>query len=293
MSLYRILRKSIATTGFYLLLIGMSNALYAQHKIYYSGSIQLAEGNYFFEKSTWSLYATNSITISALKFRVSVDIPMVFQSSPWVSYNNVGGIPTGGPQNSSVRGYARGGRHGNGKTKRRAILVLSDTASYSKFGISDPSVFGEYSLVQSESGATALNINFSVKFPFADPDKGFGTGAWDLGIGGSMVKRFGTWFISGNVMYWNLGDMDELVLENTWYFGASLGKEMLNGKWTIMGSVGSMSEVIEGIDPPITVGLGINYILSEQITLLVNAFKGFSEGASDLSFGGGCQIRLN
>lgn len=102
-------------------------------------------------------------------------------------------MATGGPQDKSVgQHYGQGKGPGMGMGEYKRSVDLAGTASYAPSGFSDPSLSLQYQVLGFESGTTALYFNTSIKFPIADPSNGFGTGAWDMGIGGSVSQRFDT-----------------------------------------------------------------------------------------------------
>lgn len=272
------------------LVIGLTGASYAvAQQLYYDGSMQVATGSYFFEGVTQSFYLNNGLSISHSDYSASITFPFIVQNSPWISYGSTGGIPTGGPQNESVR-------HHNGPRQdmegQRRHINLTDTVSYAQSGFGDPSLSLGYKLYGSDLNKTTLYINTSVKFPFADPKKGFGTGAWDMGFGSSISRRLGSWFLSANVMYWYFGDMADLEIKNSLNYGAGIGKSFPGGDWMILGSFNGMTEVVDGIDPPMSAGLGVGYQVGERTRLTINTYFGLSESSSDIMIGAGWQINL-
>ncbi len=259
----------------------------------YNGSVQMATGSYFFEENTRSLYVTNGLGIRNGRYGISIDVPFVVQSSPWISYSHYGGIPTGGPQHESV-GQHYGQRSGPGMGGgRRQNIDLVDTASYTQSGFSDPSLSLQYQVLGYESGITALYLNTSIKFPLADPANGFGTGAWDTGIGSSISRRFGTWFTTANIMYWHFGNMPDLELKSSLTYGAGIGKSFSGGHWLVLGSFNGMTKVIEGVAPPMSTALGIGYQVGTRNNLNISTSFGLSESSADVAFGGGWQVKLN
>lgn len=261
--------------------------------LHYNGSIQLATGSYFFEENTRSLYVTNGLGIRNGRYGISVDAPFVVQSSPWISYSHYGGIPTGGPQHESV-GQHYGQRSGPGMGGgHRQHIDLVDTASYTQSAFSDPSISLQYQLLGYESGATALYLDTSIKFPFANPSNGFGTGAWDMGIGSSISRRFGTWITTANFMYWHFGDMADLELTSSFTYGVGIGKSLSDGHWLLLGSLNGITEIIEGVTPPKSAALGIGYQVGTRTSLNISTAFGLSKSSANVAFGGGWQVRLN
>lgn len=274
-----------------LLEIGGAGNLVAQ-QLYYNGNMQLASGSYFFGERTQSFYVTNGFSINDLRYNASFSFPFVVQNSPWISYSGTGGIPTGGPQSESVGQHTRQGM-GQGMGGRRQHIDLPDTASYNQSGFSDPSANMGYRIIGKDYGTTSVKLNASLKFPLADPTRGFGTGEWDVGWGGSVSQRINTWFISGNLMYWHYGDMPDLELKNALNYGAGIGKSLAGGKWMLLGSFFGMTEIIEDVDPPLSAGLGIGRQIGGRTNFNANIYFGLSESSSDVAVGAGWQVKLN
>jgi len=271
-------------------------------QVTYSGSAQYATGSYFFEKSTNSFYLTNGIRVADNGVSISLNVPYTIQNTPWLSYSGIGYIPTGGPQNGMVSDMGKGrgkGKGGQGQTRGMAsvstvdeAVPLADTVSYNKYGFSDPNLYLSVRLSPDRATATSLYLNAGVKIPFANPETGFGTGAWDLGAGLSLTQRFGTFFISADAMYWHLGDMQDLNFNDPVSFGLGLGKSWKNGKWLLSGLLTGYTRIIEGYDPPLSLGIGLGHFLTKKITLNANISFGLSESSSDVGGGIGWSVRL-
>ena len=269
-------------------------------KVYYYGSAQYMTGTYFFERSTNSFYLTNGFRITESGISISLNVPYMVQNTPWISYSGVGYIPTGGPQSGTVGDVGKGrGKGGQGQmssvTSATAVeeaVPLVDTVSYNKYGFSDPNVYLSARLTPGTLTATALYLNASTKIPLADPETGFGTGAWDFGAGLSLTQRFSTFFITADVMYWHIGDMQDLNFKDPLSFGLGLGKSFQNGKWLISSLLTGYTQIIEGYDPPMSLGIGLGHFLTKNIALNANISFGLSESSSDVGGGIGWSIRL-
>lgn len=269
-------------------------------QVYYSGSAQYATGTYFFERSTNSFYLTNGIRITESGISISLNVPYMVQNTPWISYSGVGVIPTGGPQNGTVSDMGKGrGKGGQGKGRMsyntaaaEEAVPLIDTVSYNKYGFSDPNLYLSARLTPGSLTTTSLYLNASTKIPLANPESGFGTGAWDFGAGLSLTQRFHTFFITADAMYWHLGDMQDLNFKDPLSFGLGLGKSLQNGKWLISGLFTGYTRIIEGYDPPMSIGMGLGYFLTRNIALNANISFGLSESSSDVGGGIGWSIRL-
>lgn len=281
-----------------ILVAGFFDFVKAQNVVY-SGSVQYSTGSYFFTEHTNSIYLSNGLSVTTDQMRVSFTVPFVIQSSPWISYNPNGGIPTGGMKHGQVGEAGAGGSIENSMMgdqemvrRGRHQIDLQDTVSYRHSSFSDPSLGAVWRIFSSESGYTMLNLNGSVKFPLADPQTGFGTGGWDVGAGMSVFQRINTIFISADVTYWQLGNMDDLSLHNPLSVGLGVGKGFFEG--ALMGSVlftGS-TKVIEGFDPPTSLAIGLGYFISAAMSLNGNLSLGLSESSPAFSSGIGVSVRL-
>lgn len=275
-----------------LVLIG-TGCIQAQ-SVTYSGNLQFSTGSYFFTERTESLYFTNGLSISGDRARVSFSIPFIVQNSPWISYGSGGGIPTGGTGHGQVgqQGGASGNQNQNLSHGGRHRLDIPDTVSYRQASFSDPSVHGSLRLYNSPLQNTNLSLNASVKVPFANPASGFGTGAWDFGAGLSLFHRIGTVFLFGDVMYWQMGDMDDLDLNNPTSVSVGAGKAFSEGKWMLNTSISGSTKIVDTVDPPVNMSAGLGYIISSKMSLNGSFSFGLSESSPDFSAGVGWSIQF-
>jgi len=271
--------------------------LYAQ-QLSYTGSVQYAGGNYYFTERTYSFYFTNGLTFRRDGYSFSVSVPFIIQNSPWVSYTQSGFLPTGGPQNGYVGG--KGGMNGQSGTgmsssRGRRRIDIPDTTSYNRSSFSDPTLSMGIPLINSVTSnfATSLRLLGDLKIPLADPDQGYGTGAWDGGLGISLSQRVQSWFILLNMQYWWFGDMPDLKLNDALSYGGGIGKSFNKGKWLVLGSFNGMTRIISDTDPPLNVGGGISYSLSPKSMISGNVSFGLSDSSADFLVGAGWQFVLN
>jgi|SRR6056297_395111 len=277
----------------YFLAIGASESLVAQ-KVTYSGSFQYSTGSYFFTDRTESFYLSNGLSIYGDRARISFNVPYVVQSSPWISYGPAGGIPTGGT------GHKQVGQHGSGSDNQMMDfqgrgsrrIDVPDTVSYRQASFSDPGVNGSMRIYKSSNQNTNLTLNASVKIPLSNPSSGFGTGAWDAGAGVSLFHRMSTVYLFSDVMYWQMGDMDDLTLKNPFFLSAGAGKVFRDGTWMVNASISGSTKIIETTDPPANVNAGVGYFISTGVSLNGTFSFGLSESSPDVSAGVGWSLRL-
>ncbi len=281
----------------------------------YTGSAQYAAGDYIFAERTRSFYLSNGLSLTTDRLTVAASVPLIVQSSPWVSYSVAGGLPSGGPQQGAVGGGRDGPGAGGDPTsgprrvqttgpqtagtqdrQRRPgeTIALPDTASYTHVGLGDPSLRLDLQLVQNGPVGLGVGLSASAKAPVADVDRGFGTGAWDGGLGLSLSAQRGAWMLFGDAMHWWFGDMREVVLHNTVAYTVSVGRVFPETRWSVLGSVsGYTSEVVETVDPPLQLGLGALYRVGPAGSgLSASLSLGLTESAPDVSAGLGWQVSL-
>jgi hypothetical protein len=261
--------------------------------ISYSGSVQYASGSYYFTERTGSLYFNNGMGVSGEYVSVYINIPLVLQNTPWVSYSvgGVGWLPSGGPHNGLVDSAA--GSMGSRRGNRRIDLGSTDTLSFAQAHFGDPSLSGRFKLFESTGGRTSLNGTVGIKFPLTDPNSGFGTGAWDMGTGLAFAQRFQYgWLIFASGSYWRLGDMDELDFNNIFSYGISLGRSYRGGKLMAVVNIYGSTQVIDVVDPPVSAGAGIGIQLSTKVNINSHSQFGLTESASDFSIGLGWSVNL-
>ena len=262
----------------------------------YTGSVQYATGSYIFAERTHSVYVANGLTLSHERIQASVSLPVIYQSSPWVSYSVIGGVPSGGPQQDAVgRGPGPDDDMGSGRSRNaRDRIALPDTATYADVGIGDPSVRADLTLRRGLDGGPSLRLAGSLKAPIADVDRGFGTGAWDGGLGAALTQRIRSWFLFGEAMYWWMGDMDDVALQNSVAYGVSLGRSFRGGRVGMLASLsGYTASIVEDVDPPLQAGIGLSYSFGDgRYGLNVSTTLGLTESTPDASFALGWQIAL-
>lgn len=257
----------------------------------YTGSAQFSTGSYYFENTTNSFFLSNGLSIQSGGFTASLNVPYVVQNTPWISYTQIGGIPTGGTQNGEVKQSAR--NEGQGSGRRQNVIPLADTTSYSQSGFSDPTISASFTILSNQYRRFILSLNSHVKIPFANPSNGFGTGAWDAGLGVSISKAISqNIMVFANTMYWRLGDMEELELKDTVSYGVGLGLFLNQGNLMFSSSLNGMSKVADEFDAPVSLNLGTGLNVHKRIYLNANASAGLSEASPDFAFGLGWSVRL-
>ncbi|RJP79241.1 MAG: hypothetical protein C4524_05620 [Candidatus Zixiibacteriota bacterium] len=248
----------------------------------YNGSLYYADGDYVFTQRTHSLYFTHGVSLSGNRYDFSVSLPLVYQDSPWISYSGRGVIPSGGTEHGQFHPGGRG-RH----------VTLPDTAQYDRIGLADPTLHGEWEVVSPQGARPFIRVTGDLKAPLADPDQGFGTGAWDAAAGvslGSVVSP--SWMLFLDASWWFLGDMPDLELKDALGYSVAAGYVPFLSSWRYLAFLSGGTSMITGMDPPLDAGLGVGWRLSPAAGLNATVTAGLTEASPDLSVGLGWSLEL-
>lgn len=256
-------------------------------QISYTGGLYGATGEYIFTERSTSLALVNGLAIAAGRFRLSASIPLVYQSTPWVSLSGAGPIPTGGPQ----RGEVAQGSGGSGRRAHR--ITLPDTGSYDRVGIGDPTLLATIDLVPWRAGVPSFYLSAAAKAPVASVDQGFGTGEWDYAAGMGASVLLGRMALEADGMYWVMGDVPELPLRDVVSYSASVGRVLGDGSWTAMATVFGSGATIRGSDAPAQAGVLVRRFWPSGRSVTVGLSAGVTSSAPDVSFSMGWRVPLS
>jgi hypothetical protein len=255
----------------------------------YTGSVQFGTGDYIFAERTNSVYVVNGLDLQAGRARFSATLPVIAQSTPWVSYGLVP-IPSGGAHGGEVAQQTGQGRRRGGGTP--VLLPVTEEGTEYELGVGDPLVRGEVELLRDRGAAPALRVAVSAKVPVTDPDDGFGSGEWDTGGGLSLSKRFGSSTLFADGGYWRFGDLPELPLKDAFAYSVGYGYVFAGARWGLLANVSGWTTILDGTDAPLQVGVGVNRVLSIGRSIGVSATVGLTETAPDLTVALGWRMGL-
>ncbi len=245
----------------------------------YTGSLQMTRGNYIFTQTTSGLFLFNGFSFVSRRFSLTASLPLIFQNTPYISYTGVGVLPSGGTESLAVS-----------QRQGREPVVLPEVVDARQSGFGDPLFTAGLTLVEESSSLPAIQLSGLAKAPLADVDSGFGTGEWDWSAGLSVSKRFGRLFLFADVNYWVLGDLPDLELRDAWAYGISIGHAFGDGRFAVLASYSGFTEVISGVEPPSSLGLGLSIKVGRMTSLMLQSALGLSESAPDLSLSLGWSI---
>lgn len=285
--------------GFAVALGAMAIALPAMaQELAYTGSVHMATGEYLFTERTTSFAFLNGLALTQGRFRLSATIPLYSQNSTAVSFVNGIPVPTGGPEAIAVRerepgkkvpmGSGRGGHSGDrmGPALQTGQLDATDTVtspgSYST-EVGDPTLQAGFELLRGNGAMRTLGVYGVAKAPLADVESGLGTGEWDFGGGANLGFGGASAFLFADVSYWVNGDLPDLPLRNTVNYGVTVGRWLGSGRWSLSASLLGASSMIEGVDAPVSVGIGFGYSAARGRMFSGSVGAGLTESAADVS----------
>jgi len=247
----------------------------------YTGSIQMSRGTYIFTQPMSGYFFINGLTFVSGPFTLTASLPLIYQTTPYVSYTGVGVLPSGGTESSVVS-----------QRQGREPVLLPEVVEFRQYGIGDPLISAGLGLWKEGAAVPGVELTAQVKLPLADVTRGFGTGRADYSAGVSVSKRLGSFFLFANTAYWVLGDLPDLELRDAWAYGFSVGHAVSGGKLTLLASYFGYTEIIAGVAPPSSLGLGLSVKVGARSGLMLNAAFGLSESSPDLSVSLGWAIGL-
>lgn len=254
-------------------------------QVAYVGSVQFASGDYIFSERTNSAFLLNGISASSGELGFSLSMPLILQSTPWITYGGVTAIPSGGTEHSELSRQM-------GRRRTDEAVTLVDTTAYREIGIGDPLAHADFKLWSEGTVLPSLRITADVKVPIANVDRGFGTGEWDYSAGVALAKSLGRTMLFTDVAYWVLGDLPDLELKDPIAYSVGLGHALPGGRVGLLATVFGYTRILEGVDPPAQVSLGLSYLLGGGRSLLGSAAFGLSESSPDISFSFGWRLPL-
>jgi hypothetical protein len=242
----------------------------------YSGSLGLSRGSYVLPPGrSGYLILLNGLSFYQGPFLLSATLPVIGRYGEGAAFLSGGRMPEGGAVHEGVAHQPSGrgmGMGGDSPGTRHASVDVT---------VGDPLLRASIRLHEGGAGGW-LAVDGMVKAPLAPASSGAGTGAWDLGLGGSAAVARGRSVLLAGVSAWSPGDLPEVVLRN--YVGVSLGAGFVLGpRWSVLASVSATTPILQDVKPPASAGLSLG--LRTGVGRILNAgfSAGLTEGSPDLT----------
>ena len=257
-------------------------------QVTYTGSVQVASGDYTFAHRTTSLYVANGLTLAAGRWRAAVSVPVIAQDAGWVQYVGSGLFPSGGMHQSDERSPRESPRDGMGG----GMTSPQSEADHAEVGLGDPIGRVELDVLRDGAGIPIVRLTGAVKAPVASVARGLGTGAWESGAGVSFARSFSGTFLFADATYWALSDAPSIALHDIVSYGAGVGRPLPGGRLALLGSVLGTTRIVAGVPGPLQAGGGLSYRTAAGRVVSLSLLRGFTRSAPDLSVGFGWQVPL-
>lgn len=256
-------------------LVGMALAISATaaparaQDVAYWGTLQGATGDYEMEERSSSVVLLNGLTVDWRTLRLSLSVPVLGQSTPWIT--------TSVPGSGAVPGSAP---------------TAVDTSLATEVGLGDPLLSGSLALLRERGWRPEVRALAGVKAPLGSVARGLGTGAWDASAGLSLAKSLGHTLLLADASYWMLGDMSDVELRNVVSWGAAVGRPLGAGRWALLGSVYGSGAIVAGATAPVQTSLALSRFGEGGRLWSASVGFGLSATAPSLTAGFGWQLPL-
>lgn len=267
-------------------------------RVTYSGGLFYAGGSYVFDRRTDAFYLTNGLRVALGRLEVGASLPIVVQNGGVVT-RVAGGVPlpTGGADHRVVGqrprgdGIGTGGRGmGPGGMIPEDSLVVTFSEEFTTH-VGDPSLSTSFEAFSGFGAVRSVRIQGSAKAPLNDADSGVGSGAWDVGLGGSATIAAGRVLLFADVSYWWLGDLPDLDLSDGVAYGVGASKSAFGGDGSILLMLSGMTRSIETMEPPLSAALSVSHTVGSQGFLSGGLGFGLTESAPSITAQLGWSVR--
>jgi hypothetical protein len=270
----------------------------------WQGTVSWSRGSYIFTEPTNSFWFSNGLSFRTGSLSLSASLPVVTQNSGVVSF--VGGLPlpTGGEDSGAVQRRREGepvgtrrGPGGGGSGSGMGRLIADDSLSVVyrdsyETDVGDPLLSGSLEVYSGTGPLRSLGFGVSVKAPLRSVDSGVGTGAWDVGIGTSLTAARGRSLLLVDVAWWSFGDLPDLELAPGLMWGAAVSRSFSGGEAAVSATISGASALIETVDAPVSVGVGLLVMPRTGRAISAGASFGLTEAAPDVSVYLGWSLRI-
>lgn len=268
-------------------LLVIAPASLAAQGLAWEGSLGLARGAYIFADpvTTWSLHTGLALTSGRVTLRAS--LPLLLQNSTLLTASATGGVPSGGSSSGAVADSGK--QRAGGRTMmpaRGPVEVPPSAYTGYRLAVGDPLLQGSVRLVE---GPTSVGLSALAKAPVADTAT-YGTGRWDAGASLSLSRLLGrAALLAVDISWWHLGDLPSLDFRDP--LQGSLSLAILRpGGWGASFTVAGSTRILQGYDPPLTVGAAV--LRTGNPSWVLGAQAGLTETAPALAVNLGWRATL-
>jgi hypothetical protein len=219
----------------------------------YTASLSVARAGYPTTERLTGIYLFNSVDIATGPLRASVSIPFIRQR-----------VTSSVPLTDPLTGIA---------------AVVDDTNT----GFGDPLIRVDVRVF--DGRGLQVGVAGSVKPAIVNAADGLGTGAVDYGVGGSVFQVTGRTSLFLDLLYWNYGDPEGTVFQDSLSYSAGVGRILGSGRWSALLSLAGFSRGVDDSTPPLQLNMGLLALAGRRQSLAITAGVGLTDSAGDFSLG--------
>ena len=252
----------------------------AQNKFSVNTSLSVIVGNFSDNSHRISYYLYGGVRYQAQDYYLSLNLPLVFNSSG--SFTQLGGmyIPNDDDNNSVGEGLHGSGNHGSMMDDGHGMFPLNA-------GIGDMYLFGSYNILKETTSFPGIFTDGFVKFPTASSSLNIGTGEFDFNLAVSARKFINTFSFYVQIGYLFLGNADQSNIKNPITVSVGIGNSFGNGNHLLMLGYDSYSTIVAGFASPKQISLGYTYLISSKLSYLMIGSVGLNNSTSDYTLSAG------
>jgi len=276
-------RKIVIATM--LFTISLLSTTLAQNKFSISTSLSIIGGSFSDNSHRSSYYLYGGVRYQAQDYYLSLNLPLVFNSSG--SFTQVGGmyIPNDDTNNNVDEGMQSSSNHGSMMTGGHEMFP-------GNVGIGDLYLYGSYNILDEKSFLPGFSTNGYVKFPTAAASLGIGTGKFDYSLSMSLYKFIKTFSLYLQVGYLFLGKPDNSEIENPIVLSFGIGNSFGNGKHLLLLGYDSYSTIQYGYTSPEQISLGYTYFINSNYSIFLISSIGLNSSTSDYTLSAGINFNI-
>lgn len=234
------------------LLLGVAPA--RGQEVGFTASMHVARGTYATIELT-SVYLFNNLDVTAGPLHASVSVPLIWQRTSLID------------------------------TAIDPSIEAAAPGDYTSVGLGDPLIRADVRLVNDTSRALTIAVVGSVKPSVVDADSGLGTGATDVGGGGSVFKAMGRTSVFADALFWTYGDPEGVDFEDSLSYSVGLGRVLGSGRWSAMVSLAGLSRGVAGVSSPVQLNVAMLRLLGNHQSIAITTSVGLTDGSGDFSIG--------
>lgn len=253
------------------------------------GGVFSSGGRYIFDVPTVSHTITLGASIATPRIGFDVVLPVLLQNSGAITFIGGSPVPTGGPRSGTLSRRQQGERIPlrRGMLLQQALIDstgLAEAPGPYRLFLGDPLVSLRSAVRDTPS--QRIGWSLSAKLPLASPDEGVGTGKLDVGAGLDFSFTSGRSMLLVDLSHWVLGDLPELPLRDVSGAGIGVGRVFgSDARWSGLLNVSASTPVVSGLEPPVSVSVGVGRFLTGGRSLSLSVGAGLTESTAAWTVG--------